>query len=116
MGAVLMRVRTELRAGWRAWLALALILGVSAGAAIAAMAGARRTDTAYPRFLRAQDAFDAVTGGGGEEGYEEHFAAVEKLPMVKDLVVIRIIGGELTLPARRGRPEQVLTFPEIFID
>ena len=41
---------------------LGLVIGVSAGAAIAALAGARRTDTAYDRLLEATDAPDVSVG------------------------------------------------------
>jgi hypothetical protein len=51
-----MRLRSELRTRWRPWLVLALLIGVAAGAAVAAAAGARRTETAYPRFVQAQNA------------------------------------------------------------
>src|SRR5438445_5435495 len=51
MAAVWIHARAELRARWRAMLGLALLVGVVSGAAIAAAAGARRTDSAYPRFL-----------------------------------------------------------------
>jgi ABC-type lipoprotein release transport system permease subunit len=43
--------RAELRRRWRAWLALALIVGAFAGVVEAAAAGARRTDAAYPSLL-----------------------------------------------------------------
>ena len=49
MGAVWMRLRAELRAGWRSLLGLALVAGLAGGLVIAAAAGARRTDTAYER-------------------------------------------------------------------
>jgi hypothetical protein len=52
MGAVWLRLRAELRGQWRGLLALAVLLGVIGGIALTAAAGARRTDTAYPRFLR----------------------------------------------------------------
>ena len=52
MGAVWLRLRAELRRQWRGLLALAVLLGVIGGIALTAAAGARRTDTAYPRFLR----------------------------------------------------------------
>ena len=52
MGAVWLRLRAELRQQWRGWLALAVLLGLIGGVAVTAAAGARRTDTAYPRFLR----------------------------------------------------------------
>src|SRR5436305_14613886 len=60
MTAVLLRVRSDLHARWRAWLGLTLIMGIAGGAVIAAAAGARRTDSAYPRFLRASRAPDVV--------------------------------------------------------
>ena len=51
MAAVWIRAMNELRARWRAWLAIALMLGIAAGVVMAAAAGARRTDSAVPRFL-----------------------------------------------------------------
>jgi hypothetical protein len=39
------------RARWRSLLALALLVGLGGGVAVAAVAGARRTDTALPRFV-----------------------------------------------------------------
>ena len=81
MGAVWLRLRAELRHQWRVWLALAMLLGVIGGIALTAAAGARRTDTAYPRFLRASHAaqlavFPALSGFGG------YFRAVARLPQV----------------------------------
>src|SRR5579864_575615 len=58
MAAVPMLLRSRMRRRWRAWVALTLLLGVAAGVVLAAAAGARRTDTAYPRYLewaRAED-------------------------------------------------------------
>src|SRR5947209_14147295 len=60
MTAVLLRIRADLRARWRAWLSLTLIIGIAGGAVIAAAAGARRTDSAYSRFLRSSRAPDAL--------------------------------------------------------
>ena len=40
MGPVWLTLRTGLRGGWRAWLALALLLGIMGGTALAAAAGA----------------------------------------------------------------------------
>ena len=60
MTAVLLRVRVDLRARWRAWLGLTLIMGIAGGAVIAAIAGARRTDSSYSRFLHAMRAPDAL--------------------------------------------------------
>ncbi|MBO0809614.1 MAG: hypothetical protein J2P32_15065, partial [Actinobacteria bacterium] len=51
MTAVWMVLRAGLRQRWRSWLALALLAGVFGGMVTATAAGARRTDTAYPRLL-----------------------------------------------------------------
>ena len=52
--------RAELRRRWRAWLALALIVGAFAGVVEAAAAGARRTDAAYPSLQAWSDAPDLL--------------------------------------------------------
>jgi hypothetical protein len=52
--------RAELRRRWRAWLALALIVGAFAGTVEAAAAGARRTDAAYPSLQAWSDAPDVL--------------------------------------------------------
>ncbi len=51
VGALLVRVRADFRHRWISWLALAGLLGLFAGVVIAVAAGARRTDTAYPRLM-----------------------------------------------------------------
>ncbi len=60
MSAVLFRLRVEARSRWRAWAGLALLVGVFGGTVIATAAGARRTDTAYPRFVKAAKAADII--------------------------------------------------------
>ena len=67
MTATGMILRAGLRRRWRAWLALALLLGVFAGAVTAVAAGARRTDAAYPslvRWSRAPDVLLFSSAGG----------------------------------------------------
>jgi hypothetical protein len=110
-----MRLRAELRSRWRAWLALALIFGIGSGASIAALAAARRTDTAYPRFVAAQDGFDAYTGGGGEDGFEQRFAELKSHPAAVSAEEVIIVGGSVTIPARRGREEIVVGIPDALV-
>src|ERR1700733_12244319 len=43
--------RAGVRRRWRAWVALALLIGLFAAVVTALAAGARRTDSAYPRLL-----------------------------------------------------------------
>jgi hypothetical protein len=71
----------KLRGGWRGWAVLAVLVAVAGGAVLTALAGAIRTDTAYPRFLAASRAADALVSpaGPGTGGYN---AAVARLPGV----------------------------------
>jgi hypothetical protein len=82
MFAVALLAAHKLRAGWRGWAALAVIVALAGGAVLAAAAGASRTDSAYPRFLtrsRASDVLVTPLGGPGVNGYD---AAVGALPGV----------------------------------
>src|ERR1043165_9750501 len=85
MTAVWMRVRGEFRSRWRATFGVALVIALAGGIVLAALAGASRTQSAYPRFER------ATNGGQGgiasDPGHFFGFANVdfdkaEKLPQV----------------------------------
>lgn len=78
MDAVWVRLRSDFRSRWRSWLSLTLLLGVFGGIVLAAAAGARRTDTAYPRFLEHSDAADVAIVGAEREASD----ALERLPQV----------------------------------
>jgi ABC-type antimicrobial peptide transport system permease subunit len=72
----------EVRARWRALASLALLLGLVGGVVLGAAAGARRTDTAYPRLLASANASQLMivpesTDRGGLNGY---LAALARLP------------------------------------
>ena len=97
MRAVLRLVAHELSARWRGWVLLGLLVGVAGGAVLTAAAGARRTDSAYSRFLvasRAADVFVAPfnTGLGG------YYRAVAQLP---DVAVVAPLVGVNAIPLRR---------------
>jgi hypothetical protein len=51
MAPVWFALRAGMRHRWRALVSLALLLGLAGGLVLTAAAGARRTDTAYPRLL-----------------------------------------------------------------
>jgi hypothetical protein len=53
MRAVIYLAAHELRARWQGWAVLVVLVAVAGGAVLAAAAGALRTDSAYPRFLKA---------------------------------------------------------------
>src|SRR5438067_258377 len=81
MRAVIYLVARELRARWRGWAVLVLLVAVAGGAVLTAAAGALRTDSAYQRLLTASKASDVlvapdVSGLGG------YFGALARLPGV----------------------------------
>src|SRR5205823_5353150 len=101
MGAVGTRVRSELRSRWRSSVALAAVVAVAVGVVLAAGAGARRTQTAYPRFLREGRAADvlvsaAQTGLGGGL-----YARMGALPEIDRIAVAAGIPMAIVLPSGR---------------
>ena len=84
MGAVLTRARAELRARIQPMLALILLVGLGSAAVMTLAAGARRTDTAYPRFARAYKAADMLVYPSFEPGVfaQLDFNKVAHLPEV----------------------------------
>src|SRR5438105_15412141 len=66
--AVWRRVVAERRRRWRSWLALSLLVGLGAGVVLSALVGARRTETAYPRFVTRHHAADVLVPGENPSG------------------------------------------------
>ncbi|HEV3293750.1 MAG TPA: hypothetical protein VG123_32625, partial [Streptosporangiaceae bacterium] len=58
--------RSAIRGSWRQALALALLIGLLGGVALGAVAGARRTATAYGRYLAAINASDVFVNVPGQ--------------------------------------------------
>ncbi|MDQ1510084.1 MAG: putative transport system permease protein, partial [Actinomycetota bacterium] len=112
MNAVWLRLRVEARAHWRSWLGVALLVGVVSGATIAAFAGARRTETAYDRFLVGTHAFDiAVTNGStpASTNRQFDFAEIARLPQVADATTIAYYASEGKTAAGKPISESDLT-------
>src|SRR5438105_4408208 len=100
----------EFRSSWRAWLALALLFGAAGGAATAAAAGARRTETAYPRFVESANAPDVETGGFARDlDPQTVLSTIEHLPSVRDWARVDPVASAVVLPDGR-----TATAPEIF--
>jgi hypothetical protein len=97
MGAVWLRLRAESRQQWRTWLALTVLLGVIGGMALTAAAGARRTDTAYPRLLRRSHAADLLVSPA-LSGFHGYFRAVARLPGVSSLDSTMFLQMSLPVP------------------
>jgi len=80
-------VRADARRSWPSWLALGLLVGLAAGAVMAAAAGARRTESAYQDLRRETAALDAVVFFLCEDPTEDcptEAEAVRDLPGVDD--------------------------------
>ena len=87
VGSAGLRLRAELRRRWRSWVLIALLAAVLWGGALVALAGARRTETAYERFVSATEGFDVlVTNGSTPDIFNRQFDfdEVAGLPQVAD--------------------------------
>jgi hypothetical protein len=82
VSAVWYRFRTESRARWKSVFALALLAGLAGGVTLTAIAGARRTSSAYSRLLVATNAADVLVNPdfGNDSGLDAK--AVARLPQV----------------------------------
>src|SRR5438445_10758781 len=99
MAAVLFKARSELRTRWRALVSLALIAGIGGGAAIAAVAGARRADSVYPRFRAATNAFDEVIGVSGDVPVAKQDVVLQpatRLPAIADFSLVHTFACTVT--------------------
>src|SRR5256714_3713012 len=108
MNAVWMRVRWELRSRIASVVVLGLIVGVIGGVVIAAAAGARRTETAYARFLRTTRAVDIVVAPT-PPGAVARRRQIVRLPDVAATTLVTLATGRIELPA--GRAVRV---PDVF--
>ncbi len=91
MAAVWLRFRAELRRRWRAWIGLAVLLGVAAGVVAAVAVGARRTSTVVDRFHRELAGYDAYVENYPDPGVPGiDPAQIEALPLVTSSVRVRL--------------------------
>ncbi len=75
--------RTTFRQNWRQLASIALLLGLTGGLALFSLAGARRTQSAYPRVLHAANPSTmAVDVGGLDASGYEALDAIASLPEV----------------------------------
>src|SRR5438876_3487777 len=109
MSAIWMRARSELRTRLAAVLSLALVVGVLGGVVIAAAAGARRTERAYPQFLKAENAMDVVVDVTSKDPREIRrlLREAQHLPQVETSSRVLQVQGHLRIPGRR-KPGDVM--------
>ncbi|HXN60189.1 MAG TPA: FtsX-like permease family protein [Acidimicrobiales bacterium] len=98
MAALIWVVARQLRARWRNWALLAAVVGLAGGVVLTAAAGARRTDSAYGRFLASTNAADVLVSPDNT-GFGGYYPALAKLPGVE--TVAPLIGVQ-ALPVRPG--------------
>ena len=114
----------ELRARWLGWAVLALLVGFAGGVVLTAAAGARRTDSAYPRYLAAYRASDVLVGPArsGLGGYDYALAGLPGVTAIAPIVGLQALpvapGGKLdgaaTVAAPRdGRFGHTLEIPKM---
>ncbi len=112
MAAVLTRLRAELRRRWPSWLGLAVVAGLGGGVVLGLLAGAERTDRAYPEFVEQMRAADVLVGGRSPFDFSGSVDLdnVEALPQVastaRATVSLLFIGR--TGDGRRVAPVDVL--------
>jgi putative ABC transport system permease protein len=104
MTAIWMRTRSELRSHLAGVISLVLLVGVIGGVVIAAAAGARRTVSAYPRFLRAENALDLVVNVTGRDprAISKLDREIQSLPQVRDSSLATIAKGYLRIPGSKA--------------
>ena len=83
MTAAWLWARAELRARWRSWVVLGLLAGATAGIVAAGIAGARRTDSALPRYIAVAGSIDAAVLANDPTFDAKQRAAVAALPEVR---------------------------------
>ena len=83
----------KVHARWRGWAVLAVLTGLAGGVVLTAAAGALRTDSAYPRFLRQFHASDVLVSPvrTGLGGYDAALARLPGTAAVGDAVGINAV-------------------------
>jgi hypothetical protein len=92
MRVVLRVAGHELRARWAGWAVLVLLVALAGGAVLTAVAGARRTASAYPRFLHASHASDLLVApaGTGTGGYDFALARLPGVAQIAPVVELNV--------------------------
>jgi hypothetical protein len=98
MSAVWMRARAELRQQWKTWLALAIILGITGGIAMATAAGARRTASVFDRLVESTKAHDLIMQQNDEDIDPAVVSQVLHLPQVESYGRVAMVPADLQQP------------------
>lgn len=116
------RLRRTLRSRVGGYLTIALLLGLVGGLALGAVAGARRTQSAFPRYLQRADAsdlqFQGLTSGGFSVDADVYSPAfTRRLATLPD---VRAVAGQVQLfavpLAADGRPNLPAAMQDNVVD
>lgn len=116
VGAVASQVANDVRRRWKSSLGLALLIGLVAATLFATIAGARRTETAYDRYLAEADAEDVSISFYGTGGplYESLLADMRAIPQVETIsetapmIAVPEVVPELMQDSQAGLDDQYL--------
>ena len=95
MAAARLWAATDIRSRWKALLAVGLIAGLTTGLALAAIAGARRTDTALDRLNERTNASDAIVFASQRNEYHPDWAVLARRPEVRSVAPWGLVFGNL---------------------
>lgn len=92
-------VRAEARARRGSLAALMVVVGLAAGLVLASASGARRSDTAYERFLQAANASHVLISSESDNANYEPLRAVEGVAGVAPIAGLELFAEDLGVPA-----------------
>jgi ABC-type lipoprotein release transport system permease subunit len=92
----LMWARADVRARLRSLVALGVLVGLTAGLAVAAFSGARRTDTAFARLRERTNAADAIVFPGQVGVFKADWRALRRQPEIAQIARWTLTFGRMT--------------------
>jgi ABC-type antimicrobial peptide transport system permease subunit len=108
MAAITSFLRAEVRLRWRAWVFIALLIAAAGGVVLTTAAGARRTASAYNRFLESSHAADVLVSP--DDTGVPHF--YRSLQTSTGATVVPLIGYGVAPVRRPDEPILVVASPD----
>jgi len=107
--------RASFRRRWRGLAGIALLLGLVGGLSLFALAGARRTQSAYPRFLRSTNpsTMAVVVGGMSGDGRADGYDEMDQIAHLPQVVSARAYVSFYVAPWIDGGPDFTANFEAI---
>jgi len=101
--------RISFRRHWRSLVGIAALVGLIGGLSLFAVAGARRTQSAYPRFLRSTNPSTIAVDIGGQDP-DQTRETIDTLSRLPEVAQARAYTGFLIAPLVDGRPDLTKDF------